>query len=169
MERIDADWLAGVRDDLAEVLVDAVAGGASVGFLHPLDPSVARAWWSRLGPALAERRALLWVARDAGRVVGTVQLRLTDYENGRHRAELAKLLVHRAARGRGLGRALLSAAEDGAVAAGVRLLLLDTQTGSPAEALYRSAGWVELGVVPGHALDPAGVARPTTFFHRTLR
>ncbi|MFD0569266.1 GNAT family N-acetyltransferase [Kitasatospora gansuensis] len=102
-------------------------------------------------------------------MLGTVQLRLTSYPNGRHRADLAKLLVHRDARGRGLGRRLLELAEQGAAEHGVTLLLLDTQTDSPAEQLYRAAGWTAFGTVPEHAADPAGVLRPTTFFHKALR
>ncbi|WP_084467910.1 GNAT family N-acetyltransferase [Actinokineospora inagensis] len=162
------DDLPAVVDDLAELLVDAVAAGASVGFLHPLRPEAARTWWLGLESALASGRLLLWVVRAGERVVGTVQLRLADYDNGRHRAELAKLIVHRDARGRGLGRALLAAAEEGALARGVTLLLLDTESDSPADALYRSCGWIEVGVVPGHSRDPEGVLRATTFFRRHL-
>ncbi|MBM7773453.1 GNAT superfamily N-acetyltransferase [Actinokineospora baliensis] len=168
MELLAATDLPGVVDDLADLLVDAVAGGASVGFLHPLDRAVAAKWWLGLQSALAEGRVLLWVARVDGRVVGTVQLRLSDYENGPHRAELAKLLVHRHVRGRGIGRSLLECAERGALERGRTLLLLDTETGSPAERLYSSGGWVEMGVVPGHALNPAGELRPTTFYRRHL-
>ncbi|PPK66376.1 GNAT family N-acetyltransferase [Actinokineospora auranticolor] len=169
MERVDARGLSALVPDLADLLVDAVAGGASVGFLHPLAAARAREWWRSLEPDLATGRLLLWTTRHAGRVVGTAQLRRTDYENGRHRGEVAKLLVHRDARGRGLGRALLTTVEQAATELGMTLLLLDTQSGSPADHLYRSAGWVEVGVVPDHALDPAGARQPTTIFRKALR
>ncbi|MFJ8041816.1 GNAT family N-acetyltransferase [Kitasatospora sp. NPDC096147] len=159
---------------LGELLADAVAGGASVGFSAGLTPDEAAGWWRGLAGPLAEGQLLLWAAFEdhpterGGRLLGTVQLRLTSYPNGRHRAELAKLLVHGAARGRGLGRRLLAHAEAEAAARGLTLLLLDTETGSPAEHLYRSAGWTELGTVPGHATDPGGQLRPTTFYFKTL-
>ncbi|MGW8992984.1 GNAT family N-acetyltransferase [Streptomyces zhihengii] len=105
---------------------------------------------------------------SGGRVIGTVQLRSETSPNGTHRAEVAKLLVHRDARGRGVARLLLTAAEECARDAGRTLLLLDTQTGSAAEHLYRSAGWTPVGTVPDYAADPAGVLRPTTFFRKTL-
>ncbi|GAA3005309.1 GNAT family N-acetyltransferase [Actinokineospora diospyrosa] len=168
MEVMAAADLPGIVDDLADLLVDAVAGGASVGFLHPLEREAARKWWLGLESGLAEGRVLLWVARADDRVIGTVQLRLSGYENGPHRAELAKLLVHSEARGRGIGRSLLACAERGAAERGLTLLLLDTESDSPAEHLYRSAGWLEMGVVPGHALNPAGELRPTTFYRRHL-
>ncbi|HWO61922.1 MAG TPA: GNAT family N-acetyltransferase, partial [Umezawaea sp.] len=101
-------------EDLAEVLVDAVGSGASVGFLAGLERAEAAAWWSGLEPAVVDGTVLLWVAEVDGRVVGTVQVRLATLPNARHRAELAKLLVHRSARGRGVGRELMRAAERGA-------------------------------------------------------
>ena len=136
IELVDLDVVTSLEADLIEVelaaiLVDCVEDGASVGFLDPLDPEVARAWWQH---ALRADGTLTWVARDdEGAAVGVVQLRLVGYPNGSHRAEVAKLLVHRRARGRGAARALL-AAEPGR--RGRRLLVLDTQTGSVAEGLY---------------------------------
>ncbi|MEV4918818.1 GNAT family N-acetyltransferase [Streptomyces tirandamycinicus] len=153
---------------LAGLLVDAVDGGASVGFLAPLDRTAAERWWKSHGPALAEGGRALWVARDGDRVVGTVSAGFTGYPNGRHRAEITKLLVHREVRGRGLGRALLAAAERGAADRGATLLVLDTETGSPAERLYRSAGWTAAGVIPGFAADPGGILRPTTLYYKQL-
>jgi GNAT superfamily N-acetyltransferase len=167
--RLDADGFAAAIPELAVVLVDAVDSGASVGFVHPFDEADARRWWQAVADGVAQGATLLWVARDDEGVVGTVQIKLQlVYTNSRHRADLAKLLVHRRARGRGVGRRLLEAAERGAAQAGVTLLTLDTETGSPAEYLYRSAGWTELGVMPGHAADPAGVLKPTTYFYKPL-
>ncbi|WP_290863741.1 GNAT family N-acetyltransferase [Hamadaea sp.] len=167
--RIGADGFGAVAEGLAEVLVDAVAGGASMGFLLPFGLAEARVWWSGVEPSVVGGRTVLWVARDGSGVAGTVQLKLElEYPNGRHRAEVAKFMVASRARGRGVGRALLGAVEAAAAGLGVSLLVLDTETGSPAEGLYRSAGWVELGVMPGHSADPWSVLRPTTFFYKQL-
>ncbi|MFJ1758402.1 GNAT family N-acetyltransferase [Kitasatospora sp. NPDC088134] len=156
-------------DGLAALLLDAVADGASVGFLAAVTHGEAAAWWASLRPSVADGSRLLWIARDgAGRVLGTVALVRESKPNGRHRAELVKLLVHRDARGAGLGRRLLAHAEDAARAAGVTLLLLDTQAGSPAEHLYRTAGWTPFGTVPGHAATPDGVLADTTHYYKQL-
>ncbi|MFI1469062.1 GNAT family N-acetyltransferase [Streptomyces wuyuanensis] len=168
VSRLEAGELRRTTPQLAELLVDAVDGGASVGFLAPLDRTAAERWWNSHVPALAEGGRALWVVRDGERVTGTVSVAFTAYPNGRHRAEIVKLLVHREARGRGLARALLSAAEHGAAERGATLLVLDTETGSPAESLYRSAGWTAAGVIPGFAADPAGTLRPTTVFYKHL-
>lgn len=153
---------------LAALLADAVGSGSSVGFLAPLDQDTAEAWWLAAAPALREGTLALYVARERGRVVGSVGVQFTDKPNGRHRAEIIKLLVHRDARGRGLGRALLATAERAAAEAGVTLLVLDTETGSPAERLYRTAGWTAVGVIPDYAADTAGALHPTTLFYKSL-
>ncbi|MFD9737755.1 GNAT family N-acetyltransferase [Umezawaea sp. NPDC059074] len=153
---------------LADLLVDVVDGGASVGFLRGLTHPVAATWWWNLEPAVEDGTLLLWVAEVDGRVVGTVQLRLATLPNSRHRAELAKLLVHRSARGRGIGKELMRTAEEAAHDERVTLLLLDTETGSPAEGLYTSLGWTTLGVIPDYALSPDGVLSPTTFLYKAL-
>ncbi|MFF7855046.1 GNAT family N-acetyltransferase [Streptomyces sp. NPDC007904] len=155
--------------ELAGLLADTVAGGASVGFLAPLGPEEAAAWWRERSAAVAAGSLAVWVARGRqGRVLGTVSLALPDKPNSRHRAELVKLMVHREARGRGLGRGLLAVAEREAAAFGITLLHLDTETGSPAERLYRSAGWTPVGAIPDYAADPAGVLRPTTIYYKRL-
>ncbi|MET8975565.1 GNAT family N-acetyltransferase [Streptomyces sp. NPDC004539] len=150
---------------LADLLVEVVDSGASVGFLAPLDPAEALTWWTSRAtdPALAT-----WVAYDGPRVVGTVGLAFPGKPNSRHRAELVKLMVGKAARGKGLGRRLLAVAEQGAVAAGVTLLHLDTETGSPVERLYEWAGWTRAGVIPDYAADPGGVLRPTTLYYKRI-
>jgi GNAT superfamily N-acetyltransferase len=167
--RVPAEGFAAAVPQLAEVLVDAVEGGASVGFVLPFAAGEAQRWWATVELGVSEGRTLLWVARDEAGIVGTIQLKLErGYPNGRHRAEVSKLLVHRRGRGRGLGRALLGVAERAAADHGCTLVVLDTQTGSPAERLYRSAGWTELGVMPEHAADPWGELRPTTYFYKLL-
>ncbi|WP_326810238.1 GNAT family N-acetyltransferase [Streptomyces scopuliridis] len=167
---LSADELLCAVGDLAELLIDTVAGGASIGFLDPLDPVTATAWWRTRIPAVRAGRLSVRVSRDdGGRITGTVGVAFADKPNARHRAEIVKLMVHRDARGKGLGRTLLSAGERAAAEFGVTLLLLDTETGSPADTLYRSAGWTAIGVVPGHAADPGGTLRPTTFFYKELK
>ncbi|MFE0648276.1 GNAT family N-acetyltransferase [Streptomyces sp. NPDC059534] len=160
---------AHAADGLAELLVDAVDDGASVGFPAPLDPAEAAAWWSRVADEAAEGVRDVWVAHGPdGRPSGVVTLVRTATANGRHRGEIARLLVHRSARGRGLGRRLLAAAEAHAAATGLTLLVLDTRTDSPAERLYRAAGWTAAGTIPDFATDPAGVLRPTTLYYKRL-
>lgn len=153
---------------LAAVLTNCVEGGASVGFMLPLEASRARAFWRRIAADVAARRRLLLVAEDAAGIAGTVQLVLDLPENQPHRADLAKMLVHRRARGMGVGAALLAAAEDAARAEGRNLLVLDTATGSDAERLYRRLGWSFAGTIPGYALWPGGGLCATSFFHRRL-
>jgi GNAT superfamily N-acetyltransferase len=168
VSRLDGTQVLDCVDALADLLVDTVAGGASVGFLAPLDPAVAASWWKERAAGVAARQLAVWVARDDDRTVGTVSLAFPDKPNSRHRAELVKLMVHRDARGRGLGRSLLATAEDAAVAAGVTLLHLDTETDSPAERLYTTAGWTRAGMIPDYAADPAGVLRPTTLYYKRV-
>ncbi|MFD5556913.1 GNAT family N-acetyltransferase [Streptomyces sp. NPDC127068] len=158
--------LLATADPLAALLVDTVHAGASLGFLVPLDHATAAAWWRGLAPAVDAGLHALWVTRDAEGVTGTIGVRFTDLPNGTHRGEVVKLMVHRRARGRGLGRVLLAAAERGATGAGVRLLHLDTETGSSAEGFYRAAGWERAGVIPDYATDPYGTPRPTTLFYK---
>lgn len=155
-------------EELAELLVDTVDGGASVGFLAPLDRAAAVAWWKERAAAVAAGQLAVWAAFDDHRVVGTVSLAFPDKPNSRHRAELVKLMVHRSARGRGLGRSLLGLAEEAAAAAGITLLHLDTETDSPAERLYDAAGWTRAGVIPDYAADPGGELRPTTLYYKRL-
>ncbi|WUD77578.1 GNAT family N-acetyltransferase [Streptomyces sp. NBC_00510] len=163
---LSAEALLDSADDLAALLVDAVEGGASLGFVTPFTHAEAAAWWRNRAHAVADGGLTVWAARDTAGVTGTVSLAHEGKPNGRHRAEVLKLIVHRRARGHGLGRALLTVAERAAAAAGAALLLLDTETDSPAEQLYRSAGWTPYGTVPAHAANPAGVLRPTTFFFK---
>ncbi|MFF3288396.1 GNAT family N-acetyltransferase [Streptomyces sp. NPDC003023] len=168
ISRLTAGDLPTASDGLATLLLDAVDDGASVGFTASLTAEQATAWWASLATELTDERVVLWVAHDGDRFTGTVQLRCETSPNGRHRAEIAKLLVHRTARGRGTARRLLATAEHFARTGGRTLLMLDTQTGSAAEHLYRAAGWTPLGTVPDYAADPSGALRPTTFFHKSL-
>jgi GNAT superfamily N-acetyltransferase len=150
---------------LAGVLVDCVAGGASVSFMHPLSHERALAFWRRVADGVAADRRAVLVAEDAQGVCGTVQLVLDQPENQPHRADLAKLLVHRRARRRGLGEALMREAESMARDCGKTLLVLDTASGD-AERIYERLGWVRVGAVPDFALLPHGGLCATTFFYR---
>lgn len=154
-----------VLDGLAELLLDAVADGASIGFLDSLTEQQARDWWRR---ALQDPGPLTWVARDRDRIVGTVRLVPESYPNGAHRADVTKFLVRREARGRGYGHALMDAVESAAAAMGRHLLMLDTETGSPAEAMYERWGWQRYGIVDAHAATPDGKLAPTTFLFKRL-
>ncbi|MEU6097074.1 GNAT family N-acetyltransferase [Streptomyces sp. NPDC047079] len=162
-----SDVLARAKE-LADLLTDTVRGGASVGFLAPLERAEALAWWRKQAAAVDAGGLAVWVASVEDRVAGTVSLAFPDKANSRHRAELVKLMVHRDARGRGLARGLLTTAERAAAEAGITLLHLDTETGSPAESLYRSAGWTRAGVIPDYATTPAGELRPTTLFYKRV-
>ncbi|MEU9566508.1 GNAT family N-acetyltransferase [Streptomyces sp. NPDC048161] len=155
-------------DELAALLVDTVNGGSSVGFLAPLERDAAAAWWRERAGAVDAGHLQVWIARDAERVTGTIGLVRAPLPNARHRAEVTKLMVRPSARGQGLGRSLLDAVERSAAEAGVTLLVLDTESGSPAERLYRSAGWTECGSIPEYAGDPAGVLKPTTLYYKPL-
>ncbi|MDJ0344157.1 GNAT family N-acetyltransferase [Streptomyces sp. H10-C2] len=166
--RLEPKEFADHVGDLAALLAGTVGGGASVGFLAPLDHGAAARWWEGLAPAVHEGHVIVWVAGDGERITGTVQLRPSAVDNGRHRAEIAKLMVHGEARGQGIARRLLAAAEEFAAAAGITLLILDTVTGSPAERLYTAAGWTPVGSVPGYAADPAGTLQPTTIFYKAI-
>ncbi len=154
--------------ELADVLIDCVDGGASVSFMHPLTRDRAVAFWRRVADGVATGARGLLVAEDSHGVCGTVQLVLDLPENQPHRADLAKMLVHRRARRQGLGTALVRAAEATARECGKTLLVLDAVTGGDAERLYTSLGWERVGVIPRYALMPTGEICSTTVFYRDL-
>lgn len=154
---------------LAELIIDAVAGGASINFLRDVTAAEAAAWWQARTELVAAGVVTPLVAVVDGRVVGSVLLVRSVKANSPHRAEIEKVIVHRDARRRGIARALMAAAEARARADGRWLLILDTVTGSAADALYRSLGWNETGVVPDHSLLPDGRPWATTFFWKDLR
>ncbi|MCS0591098.1 GNAT family N-acetyltransferase [Massilia norwichensis] len=151
--------------ELAEVLRDCVEGGASVSFMLPMARATALAFWEKVLEAVARGERTLLVAEDDRGIVGTVQL-ITDMpENQPHRADVAKLLVHRRARGAGIGRRLMEAVEDAARAQGRRVLVLDTAS-STAERLYERLGWQRVGVVPDYAYLPDGALCATAFYYK---
>ena len=152
---------------LADLLIDCVEGGASVSFMLPLTRERALAFWRKVADGVARGERALLVAEDAEGILGTVQLVLEQPENQPHRAEIAKMLVHRRARRRGIGALLMQAAEDEARAHRKTLLVLDTSS-AEAERLYARMGWQRVGVIPGFALLPEGELCSTTFFYRAL-
>ena len=155
--------------DLSDVLIDCVEGGAGVSFLLPMTRAKAAAFWRGAAASLARGERLVVVAEDAaGAIVGTVQIIWAEPENQPHRADLAKMLVHRRARRRGVGAALLAAAEQGARAAGKTLLVLDTAS-DDAERLYVRQGWQPCGQIPNYALWPDGTPSATTIYFKLLR
>lgn len=154
---------------LSEVLIDCVEGGASVSFMLPMTRAKAEAYWQSIAISVARDERLVFAAEDAdGTLLGTVQVILSQPENQPHRGDLAKMLVHRRARRRGVGAALLIAAEAEAFHAGKTLLVLDTAS-DDAERLYTRQGWQYCGQIPDYALMPDGALCATTLFYKFLR
>jgi GNAT superfamily N-acetyltransferase len=153
---------------LADVLIDCVAGGASVSFMPPLGRERAEAFWRRIAAGVAAGARVLLVADDAEGICGTVQLVLDLPENQPHRADVTKMLVHRRARRQGLGAALMRAAEATARQCGRTLLVLDAVTGGDGARLYERLGWVRVGDIPDYALFPNGEPCSTTVYYRRL-
>ena len=152
---------------LADVLVDCVDGGASVSFMRPMTRAKALAFWRTVAGGVARGERVLLVAEDAQGIVGTVQVILAQPENQPHRADVAKMLVHRRARRQGAGAALMRAAEREALAEGKTLLVLDTADDAAAR-LYARLGWQAAGTIPRYALLPAGGECATTYYYRSL-
>ena len=153
---------------LADVLIDCVEGGASVSFMDPLTRERAEGFWRRVADGVHAGQRALVVAEDDRGICGTVQLLLDLPENQPHRADVAKMLVHRRVRRQGVGAALMQAAEATARDCGRTVLVLDTVTGGDAERLYTRLGWQRVGEVPKYALMPRGEFCSTTFFYRDL-
>ena len=156
--------------ELSAILIDCVDGGASVSFMAPLTRERADAFWREVAAGVAADDRTLLVAEDveSRALLGTVQLVLRQPENQPHRAEVAKMLVRRSARRRGLGARLMQAVEQAAIEHGKWLLVLDTVTGADGERLYPRLGWERVGVVPDYALMPDGRMCSTTIFYRRL-
>jgi GNAT superfamily N-acetyltransferase len=152
---------------LAAVLVDCVEGGASVSFMSPLTQPRAEAFWRGQVDDVASGKRFVFVAEDADGIAGTVQVVSASSENQPHRADIAKMLVHRRARNKGAGGQLMRAAEDAARAAGKTVLVLDTAS-QEAERIYLKLGWVLAGEIPDYALLPQGGLCSTRLYYRKL-
>jgi GNAT superfamily N-acetyltransferase len=169
VRRLGADEAAACVEALADVLIDCVEGGASVSFMLPLPREKAVAFWRGVAAGVARGERVLLVAEDGeGQLLGTVQLLMAMPDNQQHRGDIAKMLVHRKARRRGVAHRLMAAIEDEARKEGKTVLVLDTVTGSDAERLYERAGWQRVGVIPKYALMPAGGFCATTIFFKHL-
>jgi len=169
IRRVGANEAAACVEALADLLIDCVEGGASVSFMWPLPRERALAFWRGVAEGVAKGERVLLVADDAdGKLIGTVQLITGLPDNQPHRADVAKMLVHRRARRRGIAQQLMAALDDAARAEEKTVLVLDTVTGGDAERLYERAGWQRVGEVPKYALMPNGDFCGTTFFYKHL-
>lgn len=169
IETLNTDAARKALPELSEILHDAVANGASVGFMAWNTPDDFARFWSGVAEDVAAGQVLLFAARRDGRIVGTAQLHLIGKPNQPHRAEIAKVLVHSTARRQGIGEALMLAAETAARQAGRDLLVLDTDEAGAARRLYNRLGWTEAGTIPRYALMPDGADCGSTFFYKSLR
>ena len=168
VRRLGATEIRSRLEELAAVLVDCVEGGASVSYMAPFSLADGAAAFEDFASEVEAGRRLLLAAFEEGKVVGTVQVVYAVPPNQPHRADVAKLLVRRAARRRGVAQRLMGAAEREALADGRTLLVLDTVTGDAAELLYEGLGWTKVGVIPGYALYPDGRPCDTTVFWKRL-
>lgn len=166
--QLNAATLPVYRAELARLLTDAVAHGASLGYDTQIAHADAESYFHSLRPEIAKGTLLLWIARDSESVVGTVQLALCSKPNGQNRAEVQKLMVHSQARRLGIAHQLMAALEDAALTIRRGLLYLDTQAGSAAEAFYQSEGYLRLGEIPDYASTPDGRYHPTAIYYKRL-
>ena len=154
------------RNELVELIADAVDGGASVGYLLPHSTADYVRLWDDVAHAVAGGECAVLVCERDGRIIGTVQFAPCGKPNGRHRGEVRKLLVLREVRGEGIGARLMREVEALAARRGQRLLVLDTRADSEAEHLYRKLGWQAFGTVPDYANDPDGAPADCVFFYK---
>jgi acetyltransferase len=168
IERLTAERAHAALPALIDVLYDAVEGGASIGFMPPLSDEIFRDYWRKVIDDVSGGSRLLLVAREDGYIAGTVQVELIGKQNGNHRAEVQKLMVHRQWRNRGLGRLLLEAVDDAARECGRTLLVLDTEQDSVAQGLYERCGYTLSGYIPDYAYNPDGTLHATAVFYRRL-
>ena len=165
---LDADAVRARLGELAEITADCVVGGASIGFMLPFSAASARPFWQGVADAVERGDRVCLAALVDGVAMGTVQLHLALPPNQPHRADVMKLQVHRAARGRGLAGRLMRRLETEAALHGRSLLVLDTVVGGDADRLYVRLGWHRAGVIPGYALWPAGGECDTQFYWKRV-
>lgn len=169
MRSVEPDDFFHQGSQFCELLADAVHSGASVGFLPPLNPIEALEYWDTVREAILDGSRILIAAYDGDELLGSVQLNLEMRANGAHRAEIAKLLVMQRVRRRGVGKALMLAAEQAARQLGRTLLVLDTRKGDPSWQLYQKLGYVIAGEIPGYARSADGSLHTTVFFYKSLQ
>lgn len=168
VERLTEERARPLVPQLAALLRDSVESGSSVGFLPPVSDETAESFWLETLREMAEGRRVLLASFDGGEVTGTAQLALATKQNGLHRAEVQKVIVHTRARNRGVARALMEALETEARAEGRTLLVLDTELGCPAERLYERCGYTRAGVIPQFALKTDRTLVSTVVFYKLL-
>ncbi|GLX67193.1 GNAT family N-acetyltransferase [Paenibacillus glycanilyticus] len=151
-------------EEMAELLIQVVEDGASIGFLPPLSVEEATAYWK----SVPDPSVRLYVAKVDGRIAATVQLQLCGKANGLHRAEIAKLMTHPAFRQRGIARRLMLAAEADAVQGNRSLLVLDTREGDPSNLLYASLGYELAGRIPNFARSVGGSLDATMIYFKNI-
>ena len=160
--------LEGATPSLARLLAACVADGASIGFLPPFDVAEAAAFWRKMAVQIRAGERRLLAARRGGEILGAVMVVLAMPANGRHRAEISKLIVDPALRRQGIGRALMTAAEALAGREGRSLLVLDTRTGDVAQGLYVSLGFRKVGEIPNYVRSDTGALDSTTVMYKLL-
>jgi ribosomal protein S18 acetylase RimI-like enzyme len=169
IESLTADGVDAHRPALVTLLRDTVDSGASIGFLPPVADAEAHAYWAAVAAALGDGSRIVLAAHDGELgLVGSAQLELAMRANARHRAEVSKVMVHRRARRRGIGRALMRALEEHAGRCGLTTLVLDTRQGDPSEALYRAMGWTFAGAIPRYARSATGALDATALYYKLL-
>ncbi len=169
VRRLNGDEASRHVGALTDLLIDCVEGGASVSFMLPLSRERAMSFWRTVADAVARNERVLLIAEEPeGRIVGTVQMITSLPDNQPHRADVAKMLVHRSARRRGIAQELMNKVDAVAREEGKTVLVLDAVTGGDAERLYERAGWQRVGVIPKYALMPNGEFCATTFFYKHL-
>ncbi len=166
---LDAAEAMARADELADILLDCVAGGASVSFMAGMSRAEALAFWEKVAGGVSSGERILIVAEEAGRLIGTVQVIAAGAPNQPHRSDLAKMLVHRDGRNRGIGASLLGAAEAASLRAGWWLMVLDTVDDSAGHRLYTRGGWSRVGAIPDYALWPDGRLCATVYFYKDVR
>jgi ribosomal protein S18 acetylase RimI-like enzyme len=167
LQSVEITELLNVREDieqLSQLIAMVVEDGASIGFLPPMQLSAAKQYWE----TVMEPGVILYIAKIKDEIVGSVQLHLCLKENGRHRAEIAKLMTHPSYRRNGIGRLLMQTAEERAKQEGRSLLVLDTREGDPSNNLYKSIGFVEAGSIPNYALSANGQFHATVFYYKNI-
>ena len=169
LRRVGPDEVATCLSALADVLIDCVEGGASVSFMLPMTREKAMEFWRSVAVGVVSGERVLLIAEDEnGQIVGTVQLVIGQPENQPHRADVAKMLVHRRVRRKGIGQRLMAEVEHVARGENKSVLVLDTVTGGNAERLYERTGWQRVGTVPNYALMPSGELCGTTIYCKQL-
>ncbi len=168
--RLSASQFPDAIGDLTDILHACVHDGASIGFVLPFSGEQARAYWQeRVFPVLQSGGLEVFIARQDGQILGTLQLVSAQMPNQRHRADVAKLLVHPKARRRGLGVALMRALEARARSLGKTLLVLDTRSSDPSRILYQNIGFETAGEIPDYCRSPAEERlEPTTYMYKAL-